>query len=141
MNMGIVIVDFNKIFSALLHPNAPVQSLLQSESIRFFAPNYLINELFRHKERVLSFSKLSPLELDEILEKCLENLRFYPLAEIKEENRQLAYELTHDVDLKDLPYVALTLELDGLLWTGDKKLKTALLAKGFDHFFEFPLAT
>lgn len=34
-----------------------------------------------------------------------------------------------------------TLELGGLLWTGDRKLKTALRAKGFDQFFEPELLT
>jgi hypothetical protein len=32
--------------------------------------------------------------------------------------------------------VALTLELDGLLWTGDKKLITGLRERGFDKFFD-----
>jgi predicted nucleic acid-binding protein len=40
------------------------------------------------------------------------------------------------VDEKDTPYVALTLQLDGRLWTHDGALKTALRAKGFDRFFE-----
>jgi len=30
----------------------------------------------------------------------------------------------------------LTLELNGWLWTGDKKLKAGLKRKGFDRFFE-----
>jgi predicted nucleic acid-binding protein len=34
------------------------------------------------------------------------------------------------------PFVALTIFLDGYLWTGDKKLKKSLEKKGFDKFFE-----
>ena len=52
------------------------------------------------------------------------------------EPRQQAYDLCKDVDIKDLPFVALTIELDALLWTGDKKLKNALKLKGFDRFYE-----
>ena len=44
--------------------------------------------------------------------------------------------MCHDVDQSDTPHVALTLELDGLLWTGDKALKEELKRKGFDRFFE-----
>jgi predicted nucleic acid-binding protein len=41
-----------------------------------------------------------------------------------------------DIDEKDSVFVALTLELDGLLWTSDKKLKNGLIKKGFNSFFE-----
>jgi predicted nucleic acid-binding protein len=44
-------------------------------------------------------------------------------------------ELCHGVDPDDAPPVALTLALDGLLWTGDKALQAGLRAKGFDRFF------
>jgi predicted nucleic acid-binding protein len=40
------------------------------------------------------------------------------------------------VDIKDFPFVALTIELDALLWTGDNKLKNGLKAKGFNLFYE-----
>lgn len=41
-----------------------------------------------------------------------------------------------DIDKTDAPHVALTMHLDGLLWTGDKKLKQGLQEKGCDFFFE-----
>lgn len=43
-----------------------------------------------------------------------------------------------DIDLKDMVYVALTLEIDGKLWTGDHQLRQGLLQKGFDQFIDFP---
>ena len=44
--------------------------------------------------------------------------------------------LCRDVDSKDAPFIALTLHLDGRLWTGDDRLKAGLRAKGFARFFE-----
>jgi len=38
--------------------------------------------------------------------------------------------------LKDAPFVALTLQLDGRLWTSDEELKVGLKVRGFDRFFE-----
>ena len=41
-----------------------------------------------------------------------------------------------DIDPKDMLFVALTLEVEGLLWTGDAKLRTGLKNKGFDFFYD-----
>jgi predicted nucleic acid-binding protein len=46
------------------------------------------------------------------------------------------HRLCKEVDKADTPYVALTLHLDGRLWTDDKELKAGLRASGFDRFFE-----
>jgi len=48
---------------------------------------------------------------------------------------QQAYALCHAVDEADTPHVALTLQLNGLLWTGDKKLMKHLEKQGFNRFF------
>ncbi|MBI4315926.1 MAG: hypothetical protein HY679_08320 [Chloroflexi bacterium] len=55
---------------------------------------------------------------------------------IAPEHRKSAYALCRDVDEADTPHVALALELDALLWTGDKRLKGGLENKGFQRFFE-----
>ncbi|WAN69275.1 PIN domain-containing protein [Moorena producens JHB] len=55
---------------------------------------------------------------------------------ITAEHLATAYELCRDIDETDTPHVALTIELGGLLWTGDKKLKEGLQRKGFVQLFE-----
>ncbi len=42
--------------------------------------------------------------------------------------------LCADIDEKDTLFVALTLELNGKLWTHDEILKTGLKRKGFNSF-------
>jgi predicted nucleic acid-binding protein len=41
-----------------------------------------------------------------------------------------------DTNVQDASFIALTLHLDGRIWTGDNELKVGLRAKGFDRFFE-----
>ena len=43
-----------------------------------------------------------------------------------------AYQLTFDIDEKDTPFIATTISLNSILWTGDKKLITGLRKKGFN---------
>ena len=49
-----------------------------------------------------------------------------------------AWRLCRDVDENDVAYVALTLELDGKLWTSDRVLEEGLRRKGFQRFFVQP---
>ncbi len=50
-------------------------------------------------------------------------------------NRQKSYDICKNTDLKDIPSVALTLELNLPFWTGDKKLISGLKANGFNNFY------
>jgi len=51
-------------------------------------------------------------------------------------DRQKAYDLCFDVDIKDTPFVSLSIDLAIPLWTGDKKLKDGLKQKGFHDFYD-----
>jgi predicted nucleic acid-binding protein len=54
---------------------------------------------------------------------------------IPEVVRRQAYALCVETDVTDTPQVALTLQLNGLLWTGDRALVRGLQAAGFDQFY------
>ena len=51
-------------------------------------------------------------------------------------SRQHGYDLCKDIDVHDIPFLSLALELNLPLWTGDKKLKNGLLGKGYYNFYE-----
>ena len=52
---------------------------------------------------------------------------------ISENSFDHAFELCLDVDPKDTPYVALSIELDIPLWTNDKPLIQGLRRKGYSN--------
>lgn len=60
---------------------------------------------------------------------------YIPTDFISLESRQKAYDLCKDIDIKDTPFVALSIYLAIPLWTGDKKLKVGLSQKGFHDFY------
>lgn len=129
-----VVLDTNILFSALLRPDSKFIAALTSGR-RFYISETILTEIFRRKEKILSATRLREPELARGYHVLLTLLELYKEAMIPTACWDQAEELCRDVDPEDKPHVALTLALDGLLWTGDKALKAGLMAKGFDRFF------
>lgn len=131
-----VIVDTNIVFSALLSgDNAFRDELIFNEEAEFYTCRFLIVEIFKNKEKIVKSSKLKEEALLEAFHEILKSIEFYNEDLIDEKNWKEAYELCKDIDLKDMPFVALTLEIDGRFWSGDEVLKDNLRNKGFNRFF------
>jgi len=130
-----VVVDTNIIFSALLKTNKIRNTLLESKNVSFYSCNFIFVELFKHKEKLLKLAHNKEEEILTSLEVILKRITLINEETISFLSRKRAYEFVKDIDLKDLPFVALALELDAFLWTGDKKLQDGLKSKGFNKFF------
>ncbi len=131
-----VVVDTNILFAALLKKNSWIAELLTFESdYAFFTPRFAIVELFHYKERILSFSQLSEEELLELFHLLLKRVHLYDEDQITLSTWRKAWELVREVDEKDLPFIALVLELEALLWTKDEHLMKGLSSQGFHNFF------
>jgi predicted nucleic acid-binding protein len=130
-----VIVDTNILFASLRVKNSKLREIFERQEFNFFTPNFLMVEIFKHKERILHKSKVSEEEVYEILYKMLYKINFVNEESITLGNFIEAYRLCGNIDEKDTPFVALTLELEGELWTKDEILKSGLKKKGFNSFF------
>ena len=97
-----------------------------------YCPHFLIVELFDKKERILKYSKLTTSDISELYYQILKRITFVNEALIADESLQEAYDLVADIDLKDLPFVALAIQTQIPLWTGDRVLTDGLRAKGFE---------
>ena len=131
-----VITDTNKLFSAALSKNGKVAQTLFSDEYEFIVPHFTMVELFKYKDKLILLTKKPEVEVLEILYHILLQVNFYNEKSLSLSSRQTAYNLCKDIDPKDSVFVALSLELDMPIWTGDKKLKKGLIAKGFTNFFE-----
>lgn len=131
-----IVVDTNLIFSALIPKASLIRDLLFDNSLQFYTPNYLITEIYKHKEKLINSSKLKEEEFFHLFNALIGRIHFVPLELVGLESRQIAYDLCKDVDPKDTPFIALSIELNIPLWPGDKKLKSHLKNKGFNQFFK-----
>lgn len=131
-----VIVDTNVIFSALLKKESKIKEVLSNTQYNFCAPNFLVVEIFKHHDKIIRRSKASEEEVTELLALILSKVKFINDELNERATFFKAYEFCKDVDEKDTPFIALTLQLSGTFWTGDLKLKKGLSGKGFDDFFK-----
>lgn len=131
-----VVVDTNIVFSAIHTPNSLTRQKLLTLPYQFVSCNFLFIEIFRHKERIFKNNRTADETIYDYLEKVLSRIHFFNEELITTENYFRAYHLCKDVDLKDIPFVALSLELNAPLWTRDGVLTDALRVKGFNQFFD-----
>ena len=137
MNFEAVIVDANIAFKALVSKHGDLRTRLDSSSnIRFYTPGFLFVELFKHKTRLIRATRLTEEELLEALQALISRMEFTNEANIPLGVWLEAHRLCRNVDENDTAYVALSLHLDGILWTDDMQLKEGLRAKGFNRFYQ-----
>lgn len=135
-----VVIDANRIFSELIAANHQLRRAFTSlPKTRFICPKYVFVEIFKHKERIADASGLSEPELLSLLHSILERIEFIDEDSIRLGSWTEAWRLCRDVDENDTTYVALALDQDAELWTGDRVLEVGLRKKGFTRFFVPPL--
>jgi len=129
-----IVVDTNIVFSALISSSGIIPEIIVSPygSYKFYASDYLFDELASHKSKLLKASKLSEKEIELAKAKLFNYISVVSLDIIPQEIWQVAEILTYDIDPDDISFVALSIFLDAYLWTGDKVLYNGLQNKGFD---------
>jgi predicted nucleic acid-binding protein len=131
-----VIIDANRIFSELIAGNHRLRQAFSSQpDTDFFCPKYVFVELFKHKERIAEKTDLKEPDLLSLLHSLIEKIHFFDEDAISIGSWAEAWRLCRDVDENDVAYVALTVELEGKLWTSDRELEIGLRKKGFTCFY------
>lgn len=131
-----VVVDTNVIFSALIRSESRIsRALFMEEEIEFFIPRIAVVEIFKYKEKILQAAGCEEEVLLEQFHRVLKRLNFVNEDLISLKNYTTAWKLCKDIDPKDFLFVALALELESLLWTGDRVLVSGLTERGFKQFF------
>lgn len=129
-----VVVDTNIVFSAVLNSNGKIGDLLFNldSSVSFYSCHYLLAEINRHKPKLLKIARqMTESQLDVAILLVMNQLTFVDEHSIDPVIRERATHLVSDVDPFDVDFVALTIQLKAILWTGDKVLYAGLRQKGY----------
>lgn len=134
----ILVVDTNIVFSGILSPEGTISDLLlnSTDSFTFYAPSAIIDELDRHHKKLVKISGLSDNEIQFLRRMLLRKIELIDLESIRSTTWESALELTGNVDEFDAPFIALSLEMEAPLWTGDKKLIKGLKTKGIEWILD-----
>ncbi len=129
-----IVVDTNILFSGLLSPKGTISDLLlnSSDTFDFYSPTFVLDELHNHKNKLLKLSGYSGKELDFLLRILFKKIDLIDLETIQQQTWKNAITLAENIDEFDAPFIALAMELDAAIWTGDKKLIKGLNKKGID---------
>jgi predicted nucleic acid-binding protein len=114
-----LIIDTNVLISAMLK-NSVTREILLFPSLEFLLPEYALEEVESHKDKISRRSGLSKGEIDIVLSVLLENITIIPSSEVKPYLIK-ADKLIGHIDPLDIPFVALALSIenDGI-WSNDK---------------------
>lgn len=128
-----IIVDTNIVFSALLNTDSLIASILFNPGTTgyFYSLDFLKLEISNHQDKLIKYSRLTESQLHTARDLIYNRLQFIDADDIASSLWRTAYDLCNDIDADDTPFVALTLHLEGVLWTGDRKLAKGLEQKGF----------
>lgn len=120
----IVIVDANIILSGIINPFGTIPELifLKGRDIEFVTPDYTLEEIRLHKNRICKETSLLPSTYMYLLDELLSNILVFSSDVVSTSAIKAASSLVASIDEKDMLYVAFTVHLEGLLWTGDRKL-------------------
>jgi predicted nucleic acid-binding protein len=129
-----LVVDTNIVFSAIINDKGKIGELLLNKpiSLQFFSPVFLLEELNNHAEKILSITKYSEAEYQQIKSFVTRNIEFISPKKINKEHWETSYQLLKEIDEDDISFLALNLEINGFLWTGDKKLIKGLESKNYN---------
>ena len=132
-----ILVDTNILFSIIISPAGAIAKTIEAikTNHKLFISDFSFEELNNHKQRLLILSKLSQTNLDKVIKFFKKDFIVISSDSFSDENILVAFELVKDVDVDDLPIVAATLSSKSILFTGDKKLYTALKQKKFDSVY------
>ena len=128
-----VVIDTSVVMSAIMSKHGRVADVLLSPSLGFERHScyFMPVEIFKHKAKLLHYSKLDEPSLLDSVYTTLRRIELINESLIGPANWSVADELTKGVDHKDVSFVALSLHLDATLWTLDKKLTKHLIEMGF----------
>jgi predicted nucleic acid-binding protein len=114
------VVDANVLISIMISGKSSYKPILGY--FDFYTPDFVFEEIEKYKPVIFEKTKMNVEELQRFTFFIFNQVSVIPRIVISDEAIEKSTELTKDVDIKDLSYIALAIELDCILLTRDNNL-------------------
>lgn len=112
-----LVLDSNIIFSALIK-KSKTRDLILSDLFELYAPEYIFNEIIKHKELLLRKSKLDQGDFDGLLLLLQKHIHLFT-KEKYDKKMAIAEDILRNIDITDSPFLALALAFNCSIWSND----------------------
>lgn len=129
------IIDANILFSMFI--SGKEQYVELTEKVKFLTPVFALEELQKHQEMILLKTKIDSGEFNEFTLRILSGVLVVPNFLVTTQSYLQAYNWCKDIDLDDIPYVALSIEFDTCFLTRDMILYEGLKQKGYQNIMSW----
>lgn len=130
----IVISDSNIIYSCFYTPNGVIANILKNKKnkVQYIAPDYLLEEIKEHLPSIMRDTNRTKQQALNFLKEITKNITFYSKRDILSKYNKEAEKIAADIDIDDVPFIALHLQEGHKIWTCDKILSNRLKEKGYN---------
>jgi predicted nucleic acid-binding protein len=114
-----LVIDTSILISSLIKDSV-TREILLLPFMKFYLPEYALEEIEAHKMKISRLSGLSLDEIDIILNLLLDNISIVPSQTIQPYLKE-AERIIGGIDPNDIPFIALALAVDNDgIWSSDK---------------------
>jgi len=131
----IIVVDTNIKVSASVDSKSELFSLIidNSTKIDFVTPEFSLKQIQLNRENICRKAKKYLAIFKSNLQYLLSHITVLSDDELTETNIQDADNLSNKIDMDDTIFIAFSLALNCLLWSGDRHLMNGVKRAGFQH--------
>ena len=121
------VIDTNILFSAMVKKSI-TRKIILSDVFELYVPEYLFEEINKHKDLILRKAKISDRDFIALLTLFQKHMKIVK-KEFYQDKIPIAEEVMKEIDITDSPFLALALALNCLIWSNDGHFKQQNLVK------------
>ena len=124
-----IVLDTNILISSLLR-NGLTRDIISVSPFKMYTVEYARFEIEKHRDELLSKSKLDEKSFDYLNEFIFGKINFIASEDLVPfKNR--AIEVMHEIDIDDAPFLALAMSLNCPIWSNDGHFKRQDVIRAF----------